>query len=146
MEQPIGGRIPPHHEVAEKSVLGSMLQDHQAVLLAQELLHEDDFYDPANREIFSAMLHLSAMSRPVDLVTVDEELTRRGLTIYPGEANFLLFRSQDEALHDKLAARGVLIRNCANYRGLGAGYYRVAVKTREDTARLLAALDSIQEG
>lgn len=74
-----------------------------------------------------------------------EELTRRGLTIYPGEANFLLFRSQDEALHDKLAARGVLIRNCANYRGLGAGYYRVAVKTREDTARLLAALDSIQE-
>ena len=78
MEQPIGGRIPPHHEVAEKSVLGSMLQDHQAVLLAQELLHEDDFYDPANREIFSAMLHLSAMSRPVDLVTVDEELTRRG--------------------------------------------------------------------
>ena len=74
-----------------------------------------------------------------------EELTRRGLTIYPGEANFLLFRSQDDALHDKLAARGVLIRNCANYRGLGAGYYRVAVKTREDTARLLAALDSIQE-
>ena len=46
--------------------------------------------------------------------------------------NFLLFRSQDDVLHDKLAARGVLIRNCANYRGLGAGYYRTAVKTRED--------------
>ena len=75
-----------------------------------------------------------------------EELTRRGLTVYPGEVNFLLFRSQDDVLHDKLAARGVLIRNCANYRGLGAGYYRTAVKTREDTARLLAALDSIQEG
>ena len=72
-----------------------------------------------------------------------EELTRRGLTVYPGEANFLLFRSQDSSLHDKLAARGVLIRNCANYRGLSAGYYRTAVKTREDTARLLAALDSI---
>lgn len=75
-----------------------------------------------------------------------EELTRRGLTVYPGEVNFLLFRSQDGALQGKLAARGVLIRNCANYRGLGAGYYRTAVKTREDTTRLLAALDSIQEG
>lgn len=75
-----------------------------------------------------------------------EELTRRGLTVYPGEANFLLFRAQDGALHDKLAARGVLIRSCANYRGLGARYYRTAVKTREDTARLLTALDSIQEG
>ena len=75
-----------------------------------------------------------------------EELTRRGLTVYPGEANFLLFRSADSELRDRLAARGVLIRSCANYRGLGAGYYRTAVKTREDTTRLLAALDSIQEG
>ena len=79
-------------------------------------------------------------------IYLTEELTRRGLTVYPGEANFLLFRSQDDVLQGKLAARGVLIRNCANYRGLGAGYYRTAVKTREDTARLLAALDSIQEG
>ena len=94
MEQPIGGRIPPHHEVAEKSVLGSMLQDHQAVLLAQELLHEDDFYDPANREIFSAMLHLSAMSRPVDLVTVDEELTRRGRLEGVGGIGYLIELSQ----------------------------------------------------
>ena len=75
-----------------------------------------------------------------------EELTRRGLTVYPGEANFLLFRSQDGALHDKLAARGVLIRSCVNYRGLGAGFYRTAVKTRGETARLLAALDAIREG
>lgn len=94
MEQAIGGRIPPHHEVAEKSVLGSMLQDHQAVLLAQELLREDDFYDPANREIFSAMLHLSAMSRPVDLVTVDEELTRRGRLEGVGGIGYLIELSQ----------------------------------------------------
>ena len=75
-----------------------------------------------------------------------EELTRRGLTVYPGEANFLLFRSADSGLREKLAACGVLIRSCANYRGLGAGYSRTAVKAREDTTRLLAALDSIQEG
>lgn len=75
-----------------------------------------------------------------------EELTRRRLTVYPGEANFLLFRSADSELRGKLAERGVLIRSCANYRGLGAGYYRTAVKTGNDTTRLLAALDSIQEG
>ena len=77
---------------------------------------------------------------------LSDGLTACGLTVFPGEANFLLFRAQDGALHDKLAARGVLIRSCANYRGLGARYYRTAVKTREDTARLLTALDSIQEG
>lgn len=72
-------------------------------------------------------------------------LAARGLTVFPGEANFLLFRSADRSLHDKLAARGVLIRNCANYRGLEAGYYRTAVKTANQIARLLAALDEIQE-
>ena len=72
-------------------------------------------------------------------------LSRRGMTVYPGEANFLLFRTADPALRDKLAARGVLIRDCSNYRGLGAGYYRTAVKTGDETARLAAALDAIQE-
>ena len=72
-------------------------------------------------------------------------LAARGLAVCPGEANFLLFRSEDAALHEKLAARGVLIRNCANYRGLGAGYYRTAVRSGDDTARLLAALDAIRK-
>ena len=70
-------------------------------------------------------------------------LAARGLTVYAGEANFLLFRASDRALHEKLAARGILIRNCANYAGLGAGYYRTAVKTQAASDRLLAALDEI---
>jgi replicative DNA helicase len=48
------------------------------VLLAQELLDADDFYDPAHKEIFAAMCHLANQSRRIDLVTVDEELSRRG--------------------------------------------------------------------
>lgn len=75
-----------------------------------------------------------------------EELGHRGMTVFPSKANFLLFRSQDTELREKLAARGVLIRSCANYRGLGEGFYRTAVKTRGETARLLAALDAIREG
>ncbi|MDL2206472.1 replicative DNA helicase [Eubacteriales bacterium OttesenSCG-928-N13] len=79
MEQRMpGDRIPPHHLDAERSVLGSMLLANEAVLLAQELLTEDEFYEPAHREIFSAMLRLVTQSRPVDLVTLEEELSRRG--------------------------------------------------------------------
>lgn len=72
------------------------------------------------------------------------ELRRRGLTVYPGEANFLLLRAPDAGLHEKLAARGVLVRDCANFPGLGAGYYRTAVKTRAESEALLSALDAIQ--
>ena len=71
-------RIVPHHADAEKSVLGSMLLSQNAALMAMESLHEDDFYDPAHREIFAAMLYLGSMSRPIDLVTLESELGRRG--------------------------------------------------------------------
>ena len=69
----------------------------------------------------------------------------RGMAVCAGEANFLLFRAQDTALDRKLAAHGVLIRSCANYRGLGAGWYRTAVKTGADSERLLQAIDEIRE-
>lgn len=79
-------------------------------------------------------------------VRLSAALTARGLWVCPGEANFLLFRSADTDLPERLAQRGVLIRDCANYRGLGRGYYRTAVKTQTESAALLHALDDIRKG
>ena len=95
MEQTLpGGRVPPHHLEAERSVLGAMLQSSEAVMLAQESLVPDDFYDPAHREIFDAMMNLSSHARPVDLVTLDEELTRRGSLDGVGGLDYLIALSQ----------------------------------------------------
>ena len=76
---------------------------------------------------------------------LSDGLAACGLTVFPGEANFLLFRSNDTGLHEKLAEHGIMIRNCDNYRGLSAGYYRVAVKTREASKCLLNAIKLIIE-
>lgn len=76
---------------------------------------------------------------------LSDGLAACGLTVFPGEANFLLFRSNDIGLHEKLAEHGIMIRNCDNYRGLSAGYYRVAVKTREASKCLLNAIQLIIE-
>ena len=70
-----GGRVPPHHLEAERSVLGAMLQSAETVMLAQETLVPDDFYDPAHREIFDAMMNLSGHARPVDQTTVTLKLS-----------------------------------------------------------------------
>lgn len=78
MEQYQPARIPPNQPEAERSVLGAMLRSSEASLLAIEALKAEDFYDPANREIFSAMCALAASGRAIDFVTLDEELTRRG--------------------------------------------------------------------
>ena len=80
----------PHQDEAERSVLGAMLISPQAAMLAQESLKEDDFYDPALREVFSAMIYVAAQSRPVDVVTVSDELTRRQKLETLGGLSFLV--------------------------------------------------------
>ena len=89
-----GERVPPHHMDAEKSVLGAMLISNEAVLLAHEMLTPDDFYSPAHREIFDAMIHLADNARPVDLITLDEELTRQGKLQGVGGLDTLIELSQ----------------------------------------------------
>ena len=87
-------RTPPNHPESERGVLGAMLRSREATLLAVENLSPEDFYDPANREIFSAMTAMAASSRPVDLVTLDEELTRRGKLDAVGGAAYLVSLAQ----------------------------------------------------
>ena len=68
-------RAMPNHPESERSVLGAMLRSNEAALLVLESLTEDDFYDPANREVYSAMRALSETGRALDLVTLDAELS-----------------------------------------------------------------------
>lgn len=72
-------------------------------------------------------------------------LERLGLAVVPGEANYLLFASP-VPLAEPLRRRGILIRDCGNYRGLDGLWYRAAVRTREDNRRLTAALEEILKG
>ena len=60
--------------------------------------------------------------------------------VIPGEANFLLFRDETPSLPDKLEKRGVLIRNCAGFEGLGPGWYRIAVRTPPENDALIEAM------
>ena len=87
-------RVPPNNQDAERSVLGCMMQDREALGLAFEVLVADDFYQPANREIFDAMHTLNTQGMPVDLVTVDDELARRGTLEGVGGTNYLIELSQ----------------------------------------------------
>ena len=83
-------RTPPNHPEAERSVLGAMLRSNSAAMLAMELLVAEDFYDPANREIFAAMVTLAASGRAIDIVTLDDELTRRGKLDAVGGSTYLV--------------------------------------------------------
>ena len=65
-----------------------------------------------------------------------------GCEVFPGEANFIFFSSRPD-LQELLLHRGILIRSCDNYPGLGKGDYRIAVLLPDQNAVLLRALEEI---
>ncbi len=71
-------KIPPQNREAEMSVLGAMLFEEGALVRALELLRPDFFYDQSHAKVFSVMQTLFDKARPIDLVTVSDELKARG--------------------------------------------------------------------
>jgi replicative DNA helicase len=70
--------VPLHSVEAEMSALGSMLYGERAADEVLAILEEEDFYRPAHREIYRAMRQLQRESKAIDLVTLKQELVRRG--------------------------------------------------------------------
>ncbi len=103
----------PHSLEGEQAVLGSMLIDPDCVKLVMERLRPGDFYLRQNREIFETVYSMFSYSRPIDGITVFEEMQKAGLTddntrsylaqlmeITPTSANVMEYAAivQDKAL------------------------------------------------
>jgi replicative DNA helicase len=67
-------KLPPQDLDAERSVLGALLLDKQAVVKIADFLEEGDFYHPGHQKVFSCILGLFEKGQPVDILTVSHEL------------------------------------------------------------------------
>jgi replicative DNA helicase len=72
------GPLPPQMLEAERSVLAAMLLDHESIGRALELLEGSSFYRAAHQKVFDAIVALYNRNERADLVTVAEELRKRG--------------------------------------------------------------------
>jgi replicative DNA helicase len=79
----------PNNLEAERSILGAILLDDKAVLTVFETLKSQDFYLESHRRVFEKMLQLMNNSRPIDLVTLKEELQRANEIESVGGAAYL---------------------------------------------------------
>lgn len=70
-------KIPPHSEEAEKSVLGALLLDKDAIVQVAEFLRAEHFYSETHRLIYEAMFGLYEERKPIDLVTLTEALKKQ---------------------------------------------------------------------
>ncbi|MBI2264702.1 MAG: replicative DNA helicase [Armatimonadetes bacterium] len=84
-------KLPPQNLEAEQSVLGSLLIDKDAVAQVAEVLQSEDFYREAHRILYDTMLRLFERAEPIDVVTVAEELTRKGKLEVVGGVDALMY-------------------------------------------------------
>lgn len=79
----------PNNLEAERSILGAILLDDKAVLSVFEILKSQDFYLESHRRVFDKMLQLMNASRPIDIVTLKDELQRASELESVGGAAYL---------------------------------------------------------
>ena len=88
MEENIIKRVLPHSIEAEQAVISAMLMDREAIVVASELLHGDEFYAKQHGVLFDAMVELYNEDKPVDLITVQNRLKEKNV---PPEISSLEF-------------------------------------------------------
>ena len=71
------GKVPPQSLDAEMSLLGAVLIDEEVIADASEQVRANDFYDKRHQLIFAAMMRLYEKHKPVDLLTLTEELKKK---------------------------------------------------------------------
>ncbi|MFW5415368.1 replicative DNA helicase [Nocardiopsis sp. CNT-189] len=82
-------RTPPHDILAEQSVLGGMLLSKDAISEVVEIVRSSDFYRPAHQIVFDSAVNLFSRGEPVDAISVNAELTKRGEITRVGGAPYL---------------------------------------------------------
>lgn len=112
------GKVPPHNSEAEQTVLAAALLDHIAVEKIVNLLSNDDFYYEANKEIFDSIKQVHMQNIPVDVVTVSEELKKRGKIDYIGGFEYLARLTENIITSKNVEAYCNIIREKSTLRKL----------------------------
>ena len=103
---------------AERAVLGALLFDGSLLTSVAEILLPEDFALPAHSEIFSAMLALDSSHRPIDLLTLAEELKIRGKLAVVGGPAYLTSLDQGVPFAHNAAQYAKIVKEKATRRNL----------------------------
>ena len=138
-------RLPPQSIEAERSVLGALLIDRDAVIEVAEVLQPDDFYRSDHGAIYKAILTLYERREPVDLVTVSEALERDGDLERIGGSSYLtsLINLTPTAVNAVYYAR--IVERKGVLRNLIGAAGRIAGIGYDDSADLDGSIDKAEQ-
>lgn len=82
-------KVLPHNTEAEEALIGSVFINNEGLYKIVDSISPEDFYNPANKEIYDAILTLFNSRSPIDLVTITETLESSGMLEKVGGATYL---------------------------------------------------------
>jgi len=133
-------RVPPQSLEAEQSVLGAMMLDREATATGCEMLEPGDFYRDVHRAIYEAIASLFQANEPVDLITLSDELRRRGAFERVGGGEYIQLLASAVPTARNAAQYADIVRDKSLLRSLiGAGEEIVgkAFRADDDARRIL---------
>lgn len=110
------GKLPPHDVELEKVVLGACMLEKDAYMNVCDVLVPDSFYDPVNQKIFQAISTLGLNQRPIDMMTVTEQLRQDGTleevggALHISELTGSVYSAANVEYHAKIVAQKYLAR------------------------------------
>lgn len=115
------GHLQPQATDIERAVLGALMVDKDAFSVVSEMIRPETFYDPRHQKIFSAICALNFNERPVDVMTVIEQLKHDGAFDEVGGMSYILDLSNDVAssahveYHARIIAQKFLARQLISF-------------------------------
>ncbi|MDE7419697.1 MAG: replicative DNA helicase [Muribaculaceae bacterium] len=115
------GKLPPRDTDLEEAVLGALMIEKDAYMNVCDILSPESFYDPTNQKIFNAIMQLGLSQRPIDMLTVVEQLRANGELEEVGGAIKItsltsnIYSAANVEYHAKIVAQKYLARRLITY-------------------------------
>lgn len=137
--------VPPHSMEAEQAVLGGIFLRSDALYTLVDIINEEDFYAPAHRTIFTAMMDLHRQNKPVDLLTVGQYLKDKAQMEMAGGAVYLAELASSVISAANAEHYATIVRDKSLQRNLIASCSQIISKCYEQSTDVDALLDESEQ-
>lgn len=139
-------KIPPQNVDAEKSLLGSLLIDKEAITTIMDMIDSSDFYKNSHRDIYETMAALYNRNEPIDILTVSNRLQEQGLLEKAGGRSYLAELSNMVPTSSHVVQYATIVERKATLRKLLSAAERITkLGYQEDADDVSELIDEAQQ-
>lgn len=145
MNEKSSSHIPPHSIDAEKSTLGALLIDKDAIIKVADVVSADDFYVPANAIVFDAVIELYNKRIPIDTLTVTAFLEDKNKLDLIGGSSYLISLTNEVPTATHVYQYAIIVKHKATLRKLLKAGHQITALGYEESKEIEELLEDAEK-